>query len=579
MDIVSPELQKGECLVLKNRQFVGPFSREELEEAWASGQISGEWLVQLPGTPLWRPVRAVLQKVPEPLPAELPDWISLLKWGWQRLIKELEQPNPQVAWIALALGSIALLCASLPMLFWLPWFAFASIIAVGLIRLGRLFPALLLMLGIFGLPALLLRTAHGGEPSRGLALLGRLTGADGAAATEPGKVAAAPEDIPLESTPITGLSIEPESPKSVTILAGGAGTDRVPSAQVAGQDADATEPPKSQPSSPSAPARSAASEGGELMRKHMRTLVIVRDGDASGSGFIANLGGKPYLFTNNHVAAAMKRPRFTLLDGTVLTPVSVDSAVGHDLIRFGLKDVPGDALEVERDMNTQVAIGDGVFVFGNSDGGGVVTNLPGEVAGLGPDRIEVTAEFIPGNSGSPIIHSKTGKAIGIATYLTKRYDEFSTTAGRTAANGKSEVVRRFGYRLDSVQTWQPVNWPQFVAEAGRIQGISSLTEDIFNFLDALRKNNSANFATETLRRPATEWLGKINRSQTSEVDRLNATQSFLSSLRFLVRRDITEADGVIRYDYFRQELNKEREVRDRLYKVFDERSRNVGRRM
>jgi len=275
----------------------------------------------------------------------------------------------------------------------------------------------------------------------------------------------------------------------------------------------------------------------------------------------------------------MKRPRFTLLDGTVLAPVTVESAVGHDLIRFGLKDLPSAALDTERDMNAEVAIGDDVFVFGNSDGGGVVTNLPGTVAGLGPDRIEVTSEFIPGNSGSPIIHAKSGKVIGIATYLTKRYDEFSSWAKRTSSGGGgNEVVRRFGFRLDSVQTWQPVSWPQFVAEAGRIQAISTLTEEIFNFLGALRTGRSASFATEALRRPATDWLGKIGRARLAEVDRINAMQSFLSSLRFLVRRDVTDADGALRYDYFRGELNKEREVRERLYKVFDENGRELGRK-
>jgi len=49
-----------------------------------------------------------------------------------------------------------------------------------------------------------------------------------------------------------------------------------------------------------------------------------------------------------------------------------------------------------RDAN--VRIGDEVVVLGNSGGGGVVTSLKGEVRGLGPDRIEVSAEFIRGTA-------------------------------------------------------------------------------------------------------------------------------------------------------------------------------------
>jgi hypothetical protein len=43
------------------------------------------------------------------------------------------------------------------------------------------------------------------------------------------------------------------------------------------------------------------------------------------------------------------------------------------------------------DVEATARLGDPVVVLGNSGGGGVVTSLPGELVGIGPDRVEVTA--------------------------------------------------------------------------------------------------------------------------------------------------------------------------------------------
>jgi hypothetical protein len=248
---------------------------------------------------------------------------------------------------------------------------------------------------------------------------------------------------------------------------------------------------------------------------------------------------------------------------------AADAAKGHDIMRIALGAAPPHPLEAITDFNNSVAIGDDVVVLGNSGGGGVVTNLPGKVVGVGPDRIEVSSEFIPGNSGSPVIHQKTGKVIGVATYLTKRYDDF-------AQNGAGEsVVRRFAYRLDSVKTWEPVNWGEFRGEAEQIRQISLLTGDIFDFLHAVRLNSRPKFATATLRTPAEDWMSTIERKHTSPADVYSATESFLHALSVMARSDVSMAESRIRYDYFREELHDEHEVRDALYKAFDNEARRL----
>jgi trypsin-like peptidase len=294
---------------------------------------------------------------------------------------------------------------------------------------------------------------------------------------------------------------------------------------------------------------------------------VVKDEAGAGSGFIASFNGKVYLITNIHVAAGMKQPVFTLLDGTRLIPISAEAAVGHDIMRFGLKTVPAQAIEVGVDLEHTTRIGDEVLVFGNSGGGGVVTSLPGKIVGIGPDRLEVSSAFIPGNSGSPIIHGPTGRVIGIATYLISSRDQFG---------GGGRIVRRFGFRLDSVRTWEPVNWGGFHAEAEQVEKVSELTADILNFLEALGRKENPALATETLRRPVTEWRQKSNNPRISQADRHAATQSFIASLRSMSRSDVASLEGRLRYSYFRAKLGEERQVREQLYKSFDQLSQTLA---
>jgi hypothetical protein len=308
--------------------------------------------------------------------------------------------------------------------------------------------------------------------------------------------------------------------------------------------------------------------GGELVQKHRDSLVVVKDGSASGSGYICRDGQKTWLFTNVHVAAGMRNPKFNRLDGAQIRVGAAEAGGGRDVMRLAVADAV-QPLDVLQNLDAAARIGDDVVVMGNSGGGGVVTALPGKLVGIGPDRIEVTAPFIPGNSGSPIVHVPTGKVIGIATYLTKRYEEFSEQNPR-AAKSEAPTVRRFGYRLDGINQWEPVNWAAFHTEAERLRQISALTEDVFDFLDALQRRVDPQFETEALRRPATEWLAGIRRPKVSPADRMRTTQSFLSNLRLMVRSDVTAAENRLRYSFFRERLQKEREVRDQLYKAFDD---------
>jgi S1-C subfamily serine protease len=196
---------------------------------------------------------------------------------------------------------------------------------------------------------------------------------------------------------------------------------RPPAATPAPQVAAATPPPapKATPE-PEAPLPPGALSAGEILKTYRKSLVFVSGADGNGSGFVAASGGTNFLFTNAHVAAGIKGAGFKSLEGAAVQVGAASIAVGHDIFRMQLPAAPGKPFEVMEGVSEKATIGDDVVVLGNAEGAGVINLIKGKIVGIGPDRVEVDAPFQPGNSGSPIIHLKTGQVIGVATYLTIR---------------------------------------------------------------------------------------------------------------------------------------------------------------
>jgi S1-C subfamily serine protease len=215
----------------------------------------------------------------------------------------------------------------------------------------------------------------------------------------------------------------------------------------------------------------------DLVRDYSGSLIFVEEKGGAGSGFICNIAGRKFALTNQHVVASQNAVAFTLLDGTTLKVGQAAAAVGHDIMSFALLS-DTKAMEMMIDVEKNAAIGDEVVVLGNPEGARVIRPLTGKLVGIGPNLVEVDAAFVPGNSGSPILHLKSGKVIGVATYLIVR--EMDALSGRSAPQ-----VRRFGFRLDSVKQWQPVAWPVYRAEFRTIQAIEARTQDLASLLQEL----------------------------------------------------------------------------------------------
>lgn len=330
--------------------------------------------------------------------------------------------------------------------------------------------------------------------------------------------------------------------------------------------------PSPSPSSSSSPAtpRRPPTDIGQIVQQYRGSLIIIEGGGGAGSGFLCQMPDGVYFLTNQHVASEMQTLRLTSLDRTPVPIGNGGAAVGHDIIRFTTTST-APPLIAATNVDSEAKIGDPIVVLGNSEGARVVQSLPGKLVGIGPDRIEVTSEFVPGNSGSPIVHLPTGKVIGIATYLTKKKFAEFTDSG-------AEGVRRFGYRVDTVKTWQPVVWGPYRAEKASLDQVTLLTKDLARLIGEMGRGpiDAAAFASSAIYRPIRDYQQTALKRSMSPADRAAALQNFLSSIRAATQGDIVRTRKTLHYDFFQHRLSEETQIREQMYKLFDDMAKGGG---
>ncbi|MBN2164341.1 MAG: trypsin-like peptidase domain-containing protein [Pontiellaceae bacterium] len=197
-----------------------------------------------------------------------------------------------------------------------------------------------------------------------------------------------------------------------------------------------------------------------------------RNGRSAGSGFIGKMDGKTYVFTNQHVLLGADEISIFTINGDRILPSKIELSVRRDIARLELR--PDDSHE-GFEISSTPAMGIPLAVFGNSEGGGVATALYGKVKSVTSDLLEVTAEFVSGNSGSPVLNENQ-EVMGIASYV-----RFSTPeATDDEEKEPKRKARRFCYRLTNVD-WMPVNWSRYNGEYGKeYRETEALVDSIFD---------------------------------------------------------------------------------------------------
>ena len=307
----------------------------------------------------------------------------------------------------------------------------------------------------------------------------------------------------------------------------------------------------------------------DLMRQANGSLALVTGPAGAGSGFVCKFAGQTWMITNAHVISNNMPVHMDMLDSSPVRLGDAAVAVDHDIVRFKVDSATTPALELLENVNANVLVGDEVVVLGNAEGARVVTPIAGKVVGIGTNLVEVDAPFVPGNSGSPIVHKRTGKVIGVATYIRQR------APGVAAAFAMQTQVRRFGYRLDSIKTWQTIEWPKFNAEAAALKQAEDSTLDLEHLLESIAspkglRGVAGQQKNLALRRAVDAYLEVANAgTRPSAVEIQAAKQSFLDTARRICMNELPGLRATFVYDYFQRRATEEQAVRSELEKFFD----------
>lgn len=244
---------------------------------------------------------------------------------------------------------------------------------------------------------------------------------------------------------------------------------------------------------PAAATPAAANAGQALSPEQMAAIVLIEGDAGTATGFITKIRGVDFVVTNLHVLGGNKKISLKTLRGDELTIQGIFGAVGSDIAIIRIAG-GRSGLQLAGDLFESAKIGDRIVVVGNRLGGGVATQTPGSVVGLGPTRVEVNANFESGNSGSPIVNLGTGEVIGVASYSeTRRVPIEDGASSSTRAGGEEVSVhvekRWFGFRVDSVTKWEAIDLGRWNAQMERLQRFRETSEALvavirFNFRDA-----------------------------------------------------------------------------------------------
>jgi putative serine protease PepD len=193
-----------------------------------------------------------------------------------------------------------------------------------------------------------------------------------------------------------------------------------------------TPPARTARTAPSADARtpppvSDAVTVGQVYRRAIASVVLIRSGGGEGSGFV--IDGKGRIVTNAHVVGGSKRVRVQFGENTPTIPGRV---VGRDrssdlaLVRVLPRRVRGGLRPLALADSARVRVGDIAVAIGNPFGlertltAGVVSALGRQIEAPDgfsiPGAIQTDAAINPGNSGGPLL-DREARVIGVNSQI------------------------------------------------------------------------------------------------------------------------------------------------------------------
>lgn len=191
-------------------------------------------------------------------------------------------------------------------------------------------------------------------------------------------------------------------------------------------------------------------------------VVLIEGDKGSGTGFICDIEGESFIYTNAHVVSESQILKVIDRHGNLYKDVdrvelAAEGFANGDVLRFHLVNPRKKALKLA-EASFSLNDGDAVAALGNSQGLAVVRILDGKIAGVGPERIEITAEIVQGNSGGPVVSISDFSVVGISTLAYKKATDI------WSKDTEFDGVRRFALRPNLIKIWDEFEVRQFVTE-------------------------------------------------------------------------------------------------------------------
>jgi serine protease Do len=315
------------------------------------------------------------------------------------------------------------------------------------------------------------------------------------------------------------------------------------------------------------PTQSSEADGFTISKQASNSiLVFKRDDGGQGTGFIVKrkVADKDrfFVYTNQHVIAGCKTiPKALRADGSAVRLGKLVTAVNYDLAVFMLEGAEPNFLEIQNDVDKEVPVGEPIGTPGNSGGAAAITFKYGKVVAIGPEVVEIDAMIKGGNSGGPIL-LRNGRVIGIVAYFT----EETLDDPRVSDAGKKTIVRRFGYRVDNVKSWETPNWDRFVMQGEKVARVEATSQDLLMLV-------SSRFEKWNGNEKIGEIMGDFRKNMNSARSQKEANGDI--SKVFTELKDITMADlnsaaaDSSLYWWWKNALNEQRKFRESLDESFE----------